>query len=269
MIIGSAIFSLLLAAAQPNVPHPQCRAIPGWNKIAANKKLQWIIIGELHGTKETPEIFADAVCLTAKSRPVVVAVEHPVRDQPLLDTYIASDGGAAAKLAFLKASIWSNDFKDGRSSEAYFNLFERLRIMHKAGKVHSVIAFQPVFKANSTAADYEKSMAETLMTKTPKGHATLTLVGNMHAMRGKVPFPPYYGAMASHLPQPETITLDTVSNGGEAWNCRSMTKCGASSSPPPPVMFKRGVKLTGDKENLFSGALYLGTVTTASLPQKN
>ena len=77
------------------------------------------VVGEQHGTNETPSTFANLVCLASKGRPVVVAVEQPTGEQAAIDAYLMSDGGRVAEAAFLKSAIWTNKFKDGRSSQAY------------------------------------------------------------------------------------------------------------------------------------------------------
>ena len=140
-LLNAAALPLAVAAASPAAP--ACDPIPGWDRVLADSKIRWIVIGELHGTAETPAIFADAVCLTAKERgPVVVALEMPSGDQAKIDAFMASDGGRAAQAEFFTAMLWHMPMKDGRSSEAFFNLFERLRQMHREGRVARVVAFQ-------------------------------------------------------------------------------------------------------------------------------
>ena len=118
---------LVMAATAP--VEPACTAIPGWEQILADEAVRFVILGEMHGSNELPAVFADAVCLTARDRPVVVALEQTSADQPAIDAFMASDGGAEARRTFLGAQMWNAPMKDGRSSEAYFRLFETLRQM--------------------------------------------------------------------------------------------------------------------------------------------
>jgi hypothetical protein len=102
-------------------------------------------VGEIHGTTETPDAFGDLVCLASDSKPVTVAVEQATSEQPAIDEFIGSDGGPEATTRFLSSRIWTQTVKDGRSSEAYFSLFKRLRELRSAGRISSVVAFQPLY----------------------------------------------------------------------------------------------------------------------------
>ena len=264
--------SLLLLAPTP--PSDVCAPIPGWEQVLADEQLRWIVIGEVHGSNEVPAIFADAVCLTARSRPVVVALEQPASDQAAINEFVASDGGQEAARAFLKARMWNGPNKDGRSSEAYFHLFETLRQMRSAGRISSVVAFQPSsFTSRPSPAEYEKAMADVLERAAQSGETVVVLVGNVHAMRGDVPQQPPYLAMAGNLPAEATATFNTRGEGGETWACHGtpgsrpdQIECGAHASGTATGR-KRGVELNSTPEDPYSGVLYLGTPTSASPPQ--
>src|SRR5690606_30347352 len=102
-----------------------------------------------------PQTFADAVCLTARERPVVVGLEQPAIDQGLIDAWLVSDGGEAARRAFLAAEMWHGPLTDGRSSQAMFELFDRLRQMHQAGQIRAIVAFLKAPDGPRTQANYE------------------------------------------------------------------------------------------------------------------
>jgi hypothetical protein len=74
---------------------------------------------------------------------------------------LAPDTRPAARAAFLASPIWSSPFKDGRSSAAYFELFERLRVMRSQGEILGVLAFQPTHPtpAPQSASAYNIAMA--------------------------------------------------------------------------------------------------------------
>jgi hypothetical protein len=268
MGLSSLLAAALLAA---NVPATEpCQSITGWDKVVSDKKIRWIVLGEMHGTNEMPEIFGDAVCLTSQVRPTIVALELPETDQPLIDAFLKSDGGADAKRSFLEAGIWNSRFKDGRSSEAMFRLFERLHRLHKVGKVRAVVAFQPArFKKPPSSAEYERAMADIITTNTPKGSRMLVLVGNVHALQTKVSFGPEpYLPMAGHLPSRKTLTFDIEPNGvSSAWACSGMDKCGAMNFGRKGDKGERGVVLTNKSNAPYDGQLFLGSSTTASVPQ--
>ena len=273
MPLLTPLLGAALAAASPAVL--TCAPMPGWDRVLAHDKVRWIVIGELHGTAETPAIFADAVCLTAQQRgPVVVALEMPSSDQGTIDAFIASDGGAAAQAAFLKMWFWQSG--DGRSSKAFFRLFDRLRQMHHAGTVKRVVAFQDDRPDRDQPGDqgpYEMRLAAIVHDAATPGATVLALVGNLHARKtevdpGQRPFMP----MASHLPAGETLTLNALGNGGTAWNCIGPTTppaCGAHPDHGSLAPARRGVALQPVDGGAYDGVLNLGTETTASPPERN
>ena len=266
-----ALSPLVLAAGAVEVP--PCNPISGWEQALADEQVRWIVIGEMHGTSETPAIFADAVCLTAQTRPVVVAIEQPATEQGAIDAYLASDGGAAARRAFLASPMWHAPMKDGRSSEAGFRLFETLRQMKAAGRIAAVVAFQTArFEAGRFAQEpTERAMAELIVAGTPPGATVLVLTGNLHARLTPTPWGSGYVPMAGHLPPAATLTLDARGEGGEAWVCQGPPgpdQCrgrpmGTGPSPQP-----RGLVLEPAQDGAYSGLLHLGVATTASPPQQ-
>lgn len=267
-LLNGALLPLAAAAASPAT---DCAPIQGWDEVIADENRQWIIVGELHGTAETPAIFADAVCLTAAKRgPVVVGLEIPSTDQSRIDAFIASDGGPAARAAFLQAAIWHMP-KDGRSSEAFFRLFERLRQMHAQGRVVRVVAFQDSTPYDRSAGQgpYEIKLATIVRDAGASGGTVLALVGSAHARKTEVNFGKPFMPMASHLPADRTLTLNAVGNGGTAWNCTGPTPadCGSHERRAAGKPAKRGVALQPVEEGAYDGLLNLGATTTASPPQ--
>lgn len=267
MGLSTILASALLAGTTP-VPEP-CRAIRGWDEVISGEKIRWIVLGEMHGTNEMPEIFADAVCLTSEVSPTVVALELPTADQPRIDAYLTSDGGLEAKRSLLEAYIWNGRSKDGRSSEAMFRLFERLHLLHKAGKVRAVIAFQQVkFKGPPSKVEYERAMAEVITANTLEGSHTLVLVGNVHARQAEVNFGgETYIPMAGHLPKEKTLTLNIANDGGLAWACGAPPECGPMTIGRKNGLHKRGVVLATKPGEAYGGQLFIGLATTASPPQ--
>jgi hypothetical protein len=244
-----------------------CVSPPGADALWANSSTRWLIIGEDHGTDQEPATFRDIVCGASASRRVVVAVEQLVSEQPAIDIFIRSNGGASARTAFLKSIIWQNQFKDGRSSQAQFKLFEALRQLYSRHKISGVFAFQPNARFPS-AADYERAMADKLKSLSTAGSLVVALVGNVHAMRIKVSFsqPPYM-PMAGWLPNDQTITAAFKVNGGTQWACTSMTECGpvkiegAEEASPAKTAFQPTAGLP------YSATIYVGSAAKASPPQ--
>jgi hypothetical protein len=268
----NSLAPLAVASAAPTAS-ADCTPIPGWERVLSDENVRWIVIGELHGTAETPAIFADAVCLTAEKRgPVVVALEIPSSDQPAIEAFMTSDGGPAAQAEFFKARIWHTG-TDGRSSQAVFRLFDRLRQMHLRGRVDRVIAFQDDRPSRDPPGagqgPYEQRLAASVRAAGTKGATVVTLVGDSHARRTETGFGKPFMPMATHLPPDQTLTLFADGNGGAAWNCTGPkpTDCGAHELGARPEPAKRGAVLGPILEGAYDGLLNLGTATTASPPQ--
>ncbi len=251
-----------------------CRGIAGISVVAENRLTRWLVVGEAHGTAETPAIFADLVCLVASTgRPIVVAVEQSADDQPAIDAYLASDGRDKARAALLAAKMWHYPMKDGRSSQAHLALFERLRQLKADRKIAGVVAFQPGSASirEPTPQAYEQAMADIVRrASTAPDILVVALVGNIHASLAKVDFGTGgYMPMAGLLPQSQTVTLNAVGNGGGMWACMGDATgkpvCGAHESAMARTE-PRGIQLRGAAPPRYSGTLNLGVRTTASPP---
>lgn len=226
----------------------------------------WIIVGELHGTNEAPDAFANLVCLaTQTNRPVTVAVEFSSDLQPAIDLFLASDGGAKARSDFLSLPVWQRDFQDGRTSVAMLRLFETLRRMKQAGSISAVLATDI---GQSTPPDLQRDAAMAHAWQTiprPNNDLVLAFVGNIHAMR--VPWTYSGGSVAtagSLMPPSQTVTVNIVGNGGDAWNCTSKG-CGVSSARPSAEA-GRGLKFHESASSPWSVTYELGIPTTAASP---
>jgi hypothetical protein len=265
------LLSLFLAAAVPE--KPLCASISGWDQVLSKKGARYLVLGEMHGTNEMPQVFADAVCLTSQERAVVVALELPQTDQPQIDAWLESDGGEDAKRALLTGPFWNGDFKDGRSSGAMFALLDQLRLFYSAGAIRGVVAFQPTNIPNPWSEEaYEKAMARLISDNTPKGATALVLVGNIHAMRTPLERQTVsYLPMAGHLPVRKTLSLNVENDGGFAWACTGPkpANCGPLAIGKEMGLHKRGVTLSGKAGDTYDGTLYLGKSATASPPQGN
>lgn len=265
--------ALQLAVSTASPASTACKPIPGWDRVLADGKLHWIVIGELHGTTETPAIFADAVCLTAAKRgPLIVGLEIPSGDQSRIDSFMNSDGGPAARSEFFKAMIWHMG-KDGRSSEAFFRLLDRLRQMHAAGLVTRVVAFQDSHPVSGPPGagqgPNEKRYAAILHDAAKPGNTVIALVGELHARKTEVDFGQPFMPMAGLLPPDQTLTLNVVGNGGVAWYCTgpSPADCGPYTAGTRRESATRGIIFGPAMDGAYDGILNLGVPTTASPPQ--
>ncbi len=245
-----------------------CPSLPGADRLLARTGLTWLFLGETHGTAESPAAAADlAACAAAAGRPVVFAIEQPWTNQPAIDTYLRSNGDAAAHALLLRAPMWRRDAADGRSSVAMLDLIERLRLLARSRPLRIVAFDTPVFEK------YEPGLRDRLMgtdlrrvVPTPGG-LVIVYVGSAHAAKGTVPAGPKpYRAAADYLPADRTVSLLMLGNGGQAWNCQE--RCGVHASGNERDR-KRGVDMLRAPDGSYDGLLELGMRTTASPPARS
>lgn len=258
---------LLASSAQAQMREPPaCPSLPGVQLLWANPQTRFVIFGEYHGTAEIPALFADVVCHASGSRPVIVALEMQANTQPAFDAFMASDGSAPARSAFLASRAWPNS-PDGRSSEAILAMIERVRALKAAGRPVRLVGFLPQGRPPAFNQNYhELGMAAALAEAAFADPTALvvTLVGNVHSSKTPLEFETTLVPAAMHLPDAHTIALTYAPAGGRAWNCRQ-SGCGDNpfnGSDTSP----RGVKLYGETRKGYDGAYSPGRPYTASPP---
>jgi len=225
-----------LALLAASTAAPQCQPVNGAATLWARRDTRWVIVGEMHGTNETPDAFVNLVCLASRARgPLTVAIEYPADMQPVLDAWLESDGREAARAALLAGPFWRNPMQDGRTSVAFLRMLDRLRLMHRAGTVLSVRGFDVPWDG-SDKRDRNAAMADRLtkIADTTPG-LTMVLVGNYHAIVREMPSPrgPVRPA-ASLLPADKRVAVDVAGAGGSMWNCQ-MEGCHLYDYGPQPT----------------------------------
>lgn len=257
-----ATLALLTASAAPAA----CLPVEGAATLWAKRETRWVIVGEMHGTNETPDAFTNLVCLAAQSRgPVTVAIEYPADMQAVLDVWLASDGGESARTALLAAPFWRRSTQDGRTSVAFLRMLDRLRMMHRAGTVRSVRAFCPP-NDGPVVSDYNAAMADRLTTIADAAPGlVMVLVGNFHAINRVMTTP--QGSIrpaASLLPANKKASVDIVGSGGSMWACQ-MDGCHRYDYPAQPRTRARIVSDTSE-DHRYDMVYTLGKPYSAAEP---
>jgi hypothetical protein len=237
--------------------------LPGAQTLWSKPGVRFVLVGEMHGTAETPLLFRDLVCAAESAqRPIVVGLERSVDEQPAIDAFLSTGNHADAATALLAQRGW-HAF-DGRSSRAMLALLEDLRALQREGRTVEVVAFSD-FRPGDSPAQGEKRMASALMAaadRHPNG-LVLTLTGNVHASKKELSSD---ATMAMELPSAETLSLLVIDRGGEAWN-QSEEGCG-------PHKYRsiggdsRGITLSEKAAPVagFDGVASTGLAATASAP---
>jgi hypothetical protein len=247
-----------------------CRPIEGADAVL-NSPSRYIIVGEMHGTAETPAWFAELVCTAvADGLRVLVGLEFDAASTVALDTYVASEGSLADREKLLQPRHWLNNESpgDGRTSVAMFAMLERLRELQSSGMPISVAGFVGVPLRYTSQTDYEKVLAENLQRATESGgyDKSIVLVGDLHASQARLPYASHIDPMAMHLPRGEVLSLRTESTGGHAWHCSP----GCSVHPVRGHAATEGpsIVLTELHRPAYDGVFNIGRVT-ASLPLRS
>lgn len=197
---------------------PPCAPLPGVDQLLDKPGLSYLLLGEYHGTVEMPGVAADVICHAAKQgRPLVVAVDLRAEDQPALDRYMKSDGGAEARAALLASPGWKEE--GGRTTAAIADLVEATRRIGRkrpASVPVTLVAFdrgpQP-----ETSPMREAAMAKALESAAARKPRSLVIAftGAGHAdQEGFVSRRPPFPAAAGHLPRDRTISLTFARPGG-------------------------------------------------------
>jgi len=266
----TAAFMLAHTPVEPPTPAPTCSPPPGAEQLWAAPETRFVILGEIHGTTETPAAFAGMVCAASAGRPVVVGLEFEDTAQPAFDAWMASKGTPADRDALLASTAFTRRFEDGRSSAAMLNLMEDLRRLRAEGREISVVAFRPgLVPPPGFDQNYgELAMAQNLsrMAQDRPGALALVLVGRFHASLQPA------GAVrpaASHLPRAGLVSISLAVQGGSLWSCGGdgpTPACGPGEVPGADDG-QRGVMLSPTADGRFDGSLALGP-TTASPPAR-
>jgi hypothetical protein len=267
-----------VAAPAPATPPPlDCgRDVRGAGGVS--KPGSVLLVGEMHGTAQAPEVVGRIACHAAARTPdivVVLGLEITRDNQSAVDAYLASDGAAPAVTALLQSPHFASDMKDGRSSQGMLRLLESVRGWRAAGAVIEVVCFDAGPGVAETPAQRDAAMAKTLIAahRARPGSTLVVLSGNIHnrTVPG-VPWDAAYVPMGVHMREafPQLVSLDFRSAGGTFWACvgepGGEVRCGVAQSQGVdrgPDAFVDVYDARDDKG--FDGVLYVGT-TTASEP---
>lgn len=218
-----------LAAAAPGEP-PACHPVEGLAPLLRPGTI--LLLGEMHGTRESPAFVANAACLAGRAATkVTVGLEIPDPEAPRVTAYLASEGTAADRAALVAGDFWRRPGQDGRSSQAMVGLIESLRRLERQGyPVRLSLIDREIDdrdRRDRFMADRLKAAAEAA-----PGDLLLVLTGNLHA-RTKDGLPwdakrPNMGAfLVKDLPSRKIVALDVSNAGGETWACiPDMQHCG-------------------------------------------
>jgi len=241
-----------------------------------------LLIGEVHGTWETPILVATLVRqAVVEDTETILCIEVSSSEQASLDRFLSSDGGTEAKRTLLKQPHWTN--QDGRASIGMFAMLELLRRLRSEGKKLQVIAMDSNWNVPEAdisslsperlrqlevlASERDHEMAKAVV-QAREGAAEALIIacaGNVHTrvIKGAA-WDPNYIPMGWYISQKlkDVVSLDTDYASGEAWATTERgsgpTNFGGKDQGPIPF-----VKMFEDAESGYNGTLYVGRITAA------
>jgi len=227
------------------------------------------MFGEIHGTREAPELFGDVVCNAATGpHRIVVGLELPSSETTAINTFLAGNEALPA------SEFWTRPFQSGRTSEAMLALLSELRRIVKSNSRVEVFLFDIPDGANPQ--DRDASMADTILKKRASDRDAIVLLygGNLHARKTKgMPWDPALEPMAYHLVANglKITSLNMRNPKGTAWICKSneASSCGASNiggEEPASGASPRGIRLSGGTSADAYDGVYIISGATASPP---
>lgn len=216
-----------------------CGDLPGAASLVSRERLNYLLVGEYHGTVEMPRVAADLLCAAVQQkRPVVLGLEFTAENQTALEAYVQSDGSAAARERVLAAPAWQQP--DGRNSLAVFELLDTARRLRAAGHTVSVVAFDLV-PAPAVSRARETALAEALV------------------------------AARARVPNSLVIALTFARPGGRYFGCRAATAdapggCAVYDMPAREPVRPRGIQMDASLREGFEGVYSAGGPYTAARP---
>lgn len=188
-----------------------------------------VVLGEIHGTREVPELVGELACHLSEHGQVLVGLEVPRWLTEDIEAFVDGEVGSQALLA---DEYWQSAIQDGRQSRGMLNLLRRIGEVAATGRQVVARGFDDavmVFEGEPPPEHTrDELMARNVLRYRSESASdfVLVLVGNHHARRSSSPGP----SMATLLPESETLTVDVRFLRGDAWNCRDR-KCGVHALP--------------------------------------
>lgn len=206
--------------------------------LCADGAGQLLIVGERHGTKETPAFVSRLITDASRKGPVRLGLEAPAGFSKTLSTFVHSRNTQANRAALLADPFWKST--DGRAGTAWLALIETAQRLRAAG--HDVDAFttEPDYHAILNQHPGEKidflTVKENGMAKAieaayqadPKA-LVITLMGNLHAglhRNAAEQEPGVERSVAERLKNLSPLVILPMARISDAWNCTAEQGCG-------------------------------------------
>lgn len=217
--IPALLAATLLAPLASEPPTTSaCTDVVGVDEIVAPGNV--VLVGEVHGTMESPAFVADVAChALAGDLAVTIGLEMPTSEQRGIDVFVESEGDDADVAALLDGPFWTEEPLDGRTSAAMLELLQDIRRARLGGAAIEVVAIDP---GNPGGRDAAMAQAVVDAAEGRPDGLVVALTGNVHAATVAAPAAadsqrPMGAYVADALGDDRVIALDIGFGGGTAW----------------------------------------------------
>lgn len=225
-----------------------------------------ILLGEMHGTEESPLFLRDLVCLALEQDlAVTVGLEIPDAELPRLEAYLASEGDSAAVAHLVAGDFWHRPAQDGRSSAVMLRVLEGFRFTRAYGAPLNVL-----YLDDADTAHRDSVMATRLYhaIQEAPSNVFITLTGNIHnrltvGTQWNAAYEPMGYLLLQTLSNHPICALDVAYTGGEAWVCfgNQPSDCGVQQLQGNA---EQGDGIVVDYANpAYSGRYHVNTLTAS------
>lgn len=235
-----------------------------------------LIVGELHGTNESPELVRMLIDNAVAQGPVRLGLEMRISGQAAMEAFLHSPGSTTDRAKMFQSPFW--DSKDGRSSTAMLQLIDRVRALRSTGADVDIFFMEPdsvgkVMGDEDYMAFKEGGMAKSIRRVLNAGApnpSVIALMGNVHARYGEsfkgmtLPTPSVTERLLAFNP----YVVMPAARQTASWNCIS-EKCGVYdyTSPNAPKTKLPAFVTIKSPADATVVRLWLASMT-ASLPAK-
>jgi hypothetical protein len=231
-LLASALFALGTdcAIAQPSVG--KCSLPPGWQAVE-RRHPHYVVFGEVHGSKESPELVGAVACALAhQGERLLVGIEVASASNPQLQR-LWSTSSERFSYRLLTELPYFAERDDGVASVSMVKMLDQLHALSQSGMTVDIVAFNGArdvaqvrrWRDLPGQGPHEAAQAENIAEAAAKRayDRVLVLAGNFHAQIRPAHWPEAtFDPMAVRLARTGSLlSLKQVYPGaaGTFWNC--------------------------------------------------
>jgi uncharacterized protein (TIGR03067 family) len=221
--IAGLVISASCLVVFANKPTVKCEAVDGVQALLTPGRV--LLLGELHGTVESPEFAGDVAChAVAAGLDVVVALELLPIAKENVEAFLRSKRTPSDRKALLSGPQWQRSYQDGRTSRAMVDLLDELARLRQGGHSVRVALFdaQPAGGGQARERAMAANLAKSVEASPEAMHIVLS--GNAHSRitpgsARSSDYEPMGYLLCQKVGSERVTSLNVSHSGGSAWIC--------------------------------------------------